>query len=121
LESTDEFVNYRPDLSRGNPRIIGRGQFFVIILFHGDPPMNGAVFEMTDGCGCSCAPRKLCPKPASSPRREVQRRELFGHISILNRKESDEGIIMAAQTQSLHGGAKSGCQKANPSFRPRCA
>jgi hypothetical protein len=49
LESTDEFVNYRPDLSRGDPWIIGRGQFFVIILFDGDPPMNGTVFEMKDG------------------------------------------------------------------------
>jgi hypothetical protein len=49
LESTDEFVHYRPDLSRGNPWIIGRGQFFVIVLFDGDPPMNGTVFEMKDG------------------------------------------------------------------------
>ena len=48
-ESTDEFVNYRPDLSRGDPWIIGRGQFFVIVLFDGDPPMNGTVFEMKDG------------------------------------------------------------------------
>jgi hypothetical protein len=49
LESTDEFVNYRADLSRGDPWIIGRGQFFVIVLFDGDPPMNGTVFEMKDG------------------------------------------------------------------------
>jgi hypothetical protein len=49
LESTDEFVNFRPDLSRGDPWIIGRGQFFVIILFDGDPSMNGTVFEMKDG------------------------------------------------------------------------
>jgi hypothetical protein len=49
LESTDEFVNYRPDLSRGDPWIIGRGQFFIIVLFDGDPPMNGTVFEMKDG------------------------------------------------------------------------
>ena len=49
LESTDEFVNYRPDLSRGDPWIIGRGQFFVIVLFDGDPQMNGTVFEMKDG------------------------------------------------------------------------
>ena len=32
VESTDEFVNYRPDLSRGDPWIIGRGQFFVIVF-----------------------------------------------------------------------------------------
>ncbi|HWO38218.1 MAG TPA: hypothetical protein VNO32_56305 [Candidatus Acidoferrum sp.] len=49
LESTDEFVNFRPDLSRGDPWIIGRGQFFVIVLFDGDRPMNGTVFEMKDG------------------------------------------------------------------------
>jgi hypothetical protein len=49
LESTDEFVNYRPDLSSGDPWIIGWGQFFVIILFDGDPPMKGTVFEMKDG------------------------------------------------------------------------
>jgi len=49
LESTDEFVSYRPDLSRGDPWIIGRGQFLVIVLFDGDPPMNGTVFEMKDG------------------------------------------------------------------------
>jgi hypothetical protein len=48
-ESTDEFAHYRPDLSRGDPWIIGRGQFFVIALFDGDPPMNGTVFEMKDG------------------------------------------------------------------------
>jgi hypothetical protein len=41
-------VNFRPDLSRGDPWIIGRGQFFVIVLFDGDPPMNGTVFEMKD-------------------------------------------------------------------------
>ena len=48
-ESTDEFVNYRPDLSRGDPWIIGRGQFFVIVLFDGEPPLNGTVFEIKDG------------------------------------------------------------------------
>jgi hypothetical protein len=54
LESTDEFVNYGPDLSRGDPWIIGRGQFFVIVLFDGDPPMNGTVFEMKDGRFVAC-------------------------------------------------------------------
>ena len=49
LDSTDEFVNYRADLSRGDPWIIGRGRFFVVVLFDGDPPMNGTVFEMKDG------------------------------------------------------------------------
>lgn len=54
LESTDEFVNYGPDLSRGDPWIIGRRQFFVIVLFDGDPPMNGTVFEMKDGRFVAC-------------------------------------------------------------------
>jgi hypothetical protein len=49
LESTDEFVNYRSDLSRGEPWILGRGRFFVIVFFDGDPPLNGTVFEMKDG------------------------------------------------------------------------
>jgi hypothetical protein len=48
-DSTEEFAHLRPDLSRGDPWIIGRGQFFVIVLFDGDPPMNGAVFETKDG------------------------------------------------------------------------
>jgi len=49
LESTDDFLNYRPELSRGDPWIMGRGQFFVIVFFDGDPPLNGTVFEMKDG------------------------------------------------------------------------
>jgi hypothetical protein len=48
-ESTDEFARYRPDVSRGDPWIIGRGRFLVIMFFHGDPPLNGTVFEMKDG------------------------------------------------------------------------
>jgi hypothetical protein len=48
-ESTDEFALYRSDLSRGDPWIIGRGQFFVIVFFEGNPPWNGTVFEMKDG------------------------------------------------------------------------
>ncbi|HXO36531.1 MAG TPA: hypothetical protein VN901_29670 [Candidatus Acidoferrales bacterium] len=49
LESTEEFVTYRSDLSRGDPWIIGRGRFFVIVFFDGEPPLNGTVFEMKDG------------------------------------------------------------------------
>lgn len=48
-DSTEEFAHYRSHLSSGDPWIIGRGQFFVIVLFDGDPPMNGTVFEMKDG------------------------------------------------------------------------
>jgi hypothetical protein len=48
-ESTDEFAHYRSDLSRGEPWIIGRGRFLVIVFFNGDPPLNGTVFEMKDG------------------------------------------------------------------------
>jgi hypothetical protein len=48
-DSTDEFAHYRPDLSRSDPWIIGRGQFFVIVTFDGNPPLDGTVFEMKDG------------------------------------------------------------------------
>ena len=48
-ESTDEFAHYRSVLSRGEPLILGRGRFFVIVFFDGDPPQNGTVFEMKDG------------------------------------------------------------------------
>jgi hypothetical protein len=48
-ESTDEFARYRSDLSGGNPWIIGRGRFLVIVLFNGGPPLSGTVFEMNDG------------------------------------------------------------------------
>ena len=48
-ESTDEFAQYRPDLSRGDPWILGRGQFLVIAFFDGEPTLNGTVFEMKGG------------------------------------------------------------------------
>jgi hypothetical protein len=48
-ESTDEFARYRSDLSSGDPWIMGRGRFLVIVFFKGDPPLNGTVFEMKDG------------------------------------------------------------------------
>jgi len=48
-ESTDEFVSYRPDLSRGDPWIIGQGHFLVIVLFDGNPPIDGTVFEFKNG------------------------------------------------------------------------
>lgn len=48
-ESTDEFAYYRSDLSRGQPWIIGRGRFLVIVFFNGNPPLNGTVFEMQRG------------------------------------------------------------------------
>ena len=48
-ESTDEFVHYRPDLSRGDPWVIGHGRFLVIAFFDVDPPLRGTVFEMKDG------------------------------------------------------------------------
>lgn len=48
-ESTDEFAHYRSDLSSGDPWIIGRGRFLVIVFFNGNPPLNGTVFEMKDG------------------------------------------------------------------------
>ena len=48
-DSTEEFAHFRSDLSSGDPWIIGRGQFFVILFFYGNPPLNGTVFEMKDG------------------------------------------------------------------------
>ena len=48
-DSTEEFAHYRSDLSSGDPWIIGRERFFVIVFFHGNPPLNGTVFEMKDG------------------------------------------------------------------------
>jgi len=48
-DSTEEFAHYRSDLSSGDPWIIGRGRFFVIVFFDGNPPLNGTVFEMKDG------------------------------------------------------------------------
>jgi hypothetical protein len=49
VESTDEFAYYRSDLSSGDPWIIGRGQFFVIVTFDSDAPLGGTVFEMKNG------------------------------------------------------------------------
>lgn len=48
-DSTEEFAHFRSDLSSGDPWIIGRGRFFVIVFFEGNPPLNGTVFEMKDG------------------------------------------------------------------------
>ena len=48
-DSTEEFAHFRSDLSSSDPWIIGRGQFFVIVFFDGNPPLNGTVFEMKDG------------------------------------------------------------------------
>lgn len=48
-DSTEEFAHYRSDLSSGDPWIIGRGRFLVILFFDGEAPLNGTVFEMKDG------------------------------------------------------------------------
>ena len=49
-DSTEEFAHYRSDLSSGDPWIIGRGRFLVIVFFDGEPPpLNGTVFEMKNG------------------------------------------------------------------------
>jgi len=48
-DSTEEFAHYRPDLSHGDPWIIGHGRFLVIVFFEREPPINGTVFEMKDG------------------------------------------------------------------------
>jgi Skp family chaperone for outer membrane proteins len=59
-DSTEEFAHYRSDLSRGDLWIIGRGRFFVIVFFDGDPPLNGTGFEMKDGS-------KMLVRTAKSP------------------------------------------------------
>jgi hypothetical protein len=48
-DSTEEFAHFRSDLSSGDPLIIGRRKFFVIVFFDGNPPLNGTVFEKKDG------------------------------------------------------------------------
>ena len=48
-ESTDEFATYRSDLSGGDPWVIGRGRFLVIVFFDSKPPLNGTVFEINNG------------------------------------------------------------------------
>jgi len=58
-DSTEEFAHYRSDLSHGDPWIIGRGPFLVIVFFEGEPPLNGTVFEMKDG-------RKMLVRTAKS-------------------------------------------------------
>ena len=45
-----------------------------------------------------------------------QPREFFSHFSIFDHKVCEEAILVAAQPQSRHGGAKSGCQKQIPLF-----
>ena len=48
-QSTNEFGHYRPDLSHGEPWILGRGRFLVIAFFTADPPIDGAVFQLDNG------------------------------------------------------------------------
>jgi hypothetical protein len=43
------FANYRPDLSRGVPWILGHGRFLVIAVTKSNPRIAGTVFEAADG------------------------------------------------------------------------
>ena len=48
-ESTDIFLNYRPELSAGTPWLIGHGRFLVTAWTKGSIKMRGTVFEGPDG------------------------------------------------------------------------
>ncbi len=48
-EPVNVFANYRQDLSRGVPWILGRGRFLVIAVTKSTPRINGTVFEAGDG------------------------------------------------------------------------
>jgi hypothetical protein len=49
LEPVEVFARYRPDLTVGNPWILGRGRFLVITVTKNDRRVTGTVFEGPDG------------------------------------------------------------------------
>jgi|HubBroStandDraft_1064217.scaffolds.fasta_scaffold01472_4 hypothetical protein len=48
-ESTNVFLNYRPELSGGTPWVMGHGRFLVTAWTKGSAGMGGTVFEGPDG------------------------------------------------------------------------
>ena len=48
-EPVNAFANYRKDLSRGVPWILGQGRFLVITVIKSNPRIEGTVFEAADG------------------------------------------------------------------------
>jgi hypothetical protein len=48
-ESTNVFLNYRPELSEGTPWVMGRGRFLVAGWTEGSAGTGGTVFEGPDG------------------------------------------------------------------------
>jgi hypothetical protein len=48
-ESTNVFLNYRPELSAGTPWVMGRGRFLVTAWTRGSAGTAGTVFEGPDG------------------------------------------------------------------------
>lgn len=48
-ESTDVFLNYRPELSGGTPWAMGHGRFLVTVWTKGSAGTGGTVFEGPDG------------------------------------------------------------------------
>ncbi len=48
-EPVNVFANYRQDLSRGVPWILGQGRFLVITVIKSNPRIDGTVFETADG------------------------------------------------------------------------
>jgi hypothetical protein len=48
-ESTNVFLNYRPELSGGTPWAMGHGRFLVTVWTKGSADTGGTVFEGPDG------------------------------------------------------------------------
>lgn len=48
-EPVNVFANYRQDLSRGVPWVLGHGRFLVITVSKSNPHLDGTVFEAADG------------------------------------------------------------------------
>ena len=56
------FANYRRDLSRGVPWTMGRGRFLVITVTRTDRPIDGTVFEASDGTRFVVIPTRSRPE-----------------------------------------------------------
>jgi hypothetical protein len=52
------FAHYRADLSQGAAWVLGRGRFLVIATTRGAPPLEGAVYETSDGTRLVIAPAR---------------------------------------------------------------
>ncbi len=52
------FAHYRADLSRGPAWVLGRDRFLVVAMTRGVPPLEGAVYETSDGMRFVIAPAR---------------------------------------------------------------